>query len=64
MNRQGRPTGPSVSTGETAGATWTGNRALALDEKLLFELDGWGRTGAAPASTCRKRSCRPTVSVA
>ncbi len=45
MNRQGRPTGPSVTTGEIAGATWTGNRALALDEKLLFELDGWGRTG-------------------
>ena len=45
MNRQGRPTGPSVSTGDTAGATWTGNKALALDEKLLFELDGWGRTG-------------------
>jgi glycine dehydrogenase subunit 2 len=45
MNRQGRPTGPATSTGEGAGATWTGNKALALDEPLLFELNGWGRTG-------------------
>ncbi|MEN3950971.1 aminomethyl-transferring glycine dehydrogenase subunit GcvPB [Iodidimonas sp. SYSU 1G8] len=45
MNRQGRPTGPTTSTGEGAGPTWTGNRALALDEPLLFELNGWGRTG-------------------
>jgi glycine dehydrogenase subunit 2 len=44
MNRQGRPTGPAATGGEAAG-TFTGNRALALEEPLIFELNGWGRTG-------------------
>ncbi|HEY0412325.1 MAG TPA: aminomethyl-transferring glycine dehydrogenase subunit GcvPB [Allosphingosinicella sp.] len=44
MNREGRPTRPEA--GELGGtATWTGNRALMLEEPLIFEMgeeDGFG----------------------
>ena len=36
MNREGRPTTPTGSSGETR-ATFTGNRALQIEEPLLFE---------------------------
>jgi len=43
MNREGRPTRPE---GAEAGAeTWTGNRALMLEEPLLFEIGDTGTTG-------------------
>ncbi|MBI1179455.1 MAG: aminotransferase class V-fold PLP-dependent enzyme [Alphaproteobacteria bacterium] len=45
MNRQGRPTAPAAASGEAASGTWTGNRALDLQESLLFEQGGWERTG-------------------
>jgi len=38
MNREGRPTRPEAGEGE-APATWTGNRALMLEEPLIFEMD-------------------------
>jgi glycine dehydrogenase subunit 2 len=38
MNREGRPTRPEASEG-AAPATWTGNRALMLEEPLIFEMD-------------------------
>jgi glycine dehydrogenase subunit 2 len=43
MNREGRPTRPEAA--ESAPATYTGNRALMLEEPLIFELgeqDGCG----------------------
>ena len=43
MNREGRPTRPEAAEG--APSTWTGNRALMLEEPLIFELgeeDGCG----------------------
>ncbi|HYW15144.1 MAG TPA: aminomethyl-transferring glycine dehydrogenase subunit GcvPB [Allosphingosinicella sp.] len=43
MNREGRPTRPEAADG--AASTWTGNRALMLEEPLIFELgeeDGCG----------------------
>jgi glycine dehydrogenase subunit 2 len=43
MNREGRPTRPE--TAEAASQTWTGNRALMLEEPLLFELGDMERTG-------------------
>ena len=46
MNTQGRPTKPEASAGgDTAPATFTGNRALHLEEKLIFEKDSAGRSG-------------------
>src|SRR4051812_49925949 len=38
MNREGRPTRPA-DAGEGAPPTWTGNRALMLEEPLIFEMD-------------------------
>ncbi len=44
MNREGRPTRPEAA--EDAGAeTWTGNRALMLEEPLLFEIGDTRTTG-------------------
>ena len=38
MNREGRPTRPEA--GQAAESeTWTGNRALMLEEPLIFEMD-------------------------
>src|SRR4051794_41734484 len=38
MNREGRPTRPEAA-GEGPPLTFTGNRALMLEEPLLFEMD-------------------------
>ncbi|WP_129791278.1 aminomethyl-transferring glycine dehydrogenase subunit GcvPB [Sphingosinicella sp. CPCC 101087] len=44
MNREGRPTRPETA-GAVTGTTWTGNRALMLDEPLLFEIGDTQTTG-------------------
>jgi glycine dehydrogenase subunit 2 len=38
MNREGRPTRPEGGH-ESESGTWTGNRALMLEEPLIFEMD-------------------------
>ncbi|MEA3063243.1 MAG: glycine dehydrogenase subunit 2 [Sphingomonadales bacterium] len=38
MNREGRPTRPEAP-GEALPPTFTGNRALMLEEPLIFEMD-------------------------
>ena len=43
MNREGRPTRPENAQG--AAGTWTGNRALMLEEPLLFEIGDTETTG-------------------
>ncbi|MFL6846375.1 MAG: aminotransferase class V-fold PLP-dependent enzyme, partial [Allosphingosinicella sp.] len=43
MNREGRPTRPEAAEG--APATYTGNRALMLEEPLIFELGEEGGCG-------------------
>ena len=43
MNREGRPTRPEAAEG--AAGTWTGNRALMLEEPLLFEIGDTETTG-------------------
>lgn len=53
MNREGRPTRPEAGNGEGA-ETWTGNRALMLEEPLIFEMEQDNGTGvdlAAPPKT-------------
>src|SRR5690606_1378285 len=44
MNTVGRPTAPNADSGEIP-ATLTGGRGLLQDEHLLFETEGWGKTG-------------------
>jgi len=44
MNREGRPTRPEDAEARSE-ATWTGNRALMLEEPLLFEMGDLGTTG-------------------
>ena len=44
MNNQGRPTAPVAAPTETP-ATFTGNRALMLEEPLIFEIGSVDRTG-------------------
>jgi glycine dehydrogenase subunit 2 len=43
MNREGRPTRPEDA--QAGPATWTGNRALMLEEPLLFEIGDTETTG-------------------
>jgi glycine dehydrogenase subunit 2 len=43
MNREGRPTRPEGAEG--AAGTWTGNRALMLEQPLLFEIGDTETTG-------------------
>ncbi len=49
MNTVGRPTAPNApivgSDHDYKHPTLTGGRGLLQDEKLIFELDGWGKTG-------------------
>jgi glycine dehydrogenase subunit 2 len=56
MNREGRPTRPEAGQGAEPG-TWTGNRALMLEEPLIFEMDEEDGTGvdfdAMPAGATR-----------
>ena len=44
MNRTGRPTAP-VATADDLPVTFTGNRALMLDEALIFEIGDTQTTG-------------------
>ncbi|MDO8296858.1 MAG: aminomethyl-transferring glycine dehydrogenase subunit GcvPB [Caulobacter sp.] len=44
MNSVGRPTAPA-QTNDYIHPTLTGGRGLLQDEALIFELDGWGKTG-------------------
>ena len=44
MNREGRPTRPETGEGIEA-ETWTGNRALMLEEQLIFEMGEDGGCG-------------------
>jgi len=44
MNTVGRPTAP-VQTNDYVHPTLTGARGLLQDEALIFELDGWNKTG-------------------
>lgn len=58
MNNQGRPTRPAEdSAASSAQATSTGNRALMLEEALIFEVGDSTRTGvdlpAAPKAVSR-----------
>lgn len=58
MNNVGRPTRPEAANDAANGhETLTGARGLLQDEALIFELDGWNKTGvdlppvtAAPSS--------------
>jgi len=45
MNSEGRVTRPETPAAGDAPPSFTGNRALMLEEKLLFEQDDYGRTG-------------------
>ncbi|MEA3040812.1 MAG: glycine dehydrogenase subunit 2, partial [Sphingomonadales bacterium] len=44
MNREGRPTRPEAAE-NAAAETWTGNRALMLEEPLIFEIGDTETTG-------------------
>mgnify|MGYP007043371189 CR=1 FL=1 len=43
MNTVGRPTAPNAVAAKPA--TLTGGRGLLQDEPLIFEGEGWGKTG-------------------
>ncbi|APG62961.1 glycine dehydrogenase (aminomethyl-transferring) [Sphingorhabdus lutea] len=45
MNNVGRPTAPNIGTNDTGPMTSTGNRALMLEEVLIFEKGGVDRSG-------------------
>ena len=45
MNTVGRPTTPNAVDHDYKHPTLTGGRGLLQDEKLIFEGDGWGKTG-------------------
>jgi len=45
MNNVGRPTAPNRDTGTGAFMSLTGGRGLLQDEALIFERDGWFKTG-------------------
>ncbi|WP_337188281.1 aminomethyl-transferring glycine dehydrogenase subunit GcvPB [Phenylobacterium sp.] len=45
MNTVGRPTRPEGDTAPAGFASLTGGRGLLQDEPLIFELDGWDKTG-------------------
>ncbi len=57
MNSEGRVTRPETGAVADAPATFTGNRALMLEEALIFERDDYARTGVdiaeAPATSSR-----------
>ncbi|WP_076071426.1 aminomethyl-transferring glycine dehydrogenase subunit GcvPB [Sphingomonas montana] len=57
MNREGRVTRPETGGTEGEFKTFTGNRALMLEEALLFEVGGTDRTGVdiAPAPKVASR---------
>ncbi len=45
MNREGRPTTPTATAGTAEFATFTGNRALQVEEPLLFETGSLEKSG-------------------
>ena len=45
MNTVGRPTAPNAVDHDYRHPTLTGGRGLLQDEHLIFESDGWGKTG-------------------
>ncbi len=45
MLNEGRPTAPVATSAQAAPATYTGNRALMLEEPLLFEIGSLAVTG-------------------
>ncbi len=45
MNEQGRPTAPATAVSEDAANTFTGNRALQMEEPLIFETGRYEVTG-------------------
>jgi glycine dehydrogenase subunit 2 len=45
MNVQGRPTRAADAAAAHGAATFTGNRALQIEESLIFEKDAFGSTG-------------------
>jgi len=45
MQNVGRPTRPEGSSESTGFQSLTGGRGLVQDEPLIFELDGWKKTG-------------------
>ncbi|MFN3627345.1 MAG: hypothetical protein ACK4S3_05640, partial [Parvibaculum sp.] len=45
MNKQGRPTSIANTAHGGSHSTFTGNKALELEEPLLFELDNPGACG-------------------
>ncbi|MEG2499311.1 aminotransferase class V-fold PLP-dependent enzyme, partial [Brevundimonas sp.] len=45
MNTVGRPTAPNASDNDYKHPTLTGGRGLLQDEALIFEGEGWGKTG-------------------
>jgi len=45
MNTVGRPTAPTANDHDYKPPTLTGGRGLLQDEALIFESDGWGKTG-------------------
>ena len=45
MNTVGRPTTPNTVDHDYKHPTLTGGRGLLQDEKLIFEGEGWGKTG-------------------
>ena len=45
MNEQGRPTAPVTAVTEDAANTFTGNRALQMEEPLIFETGRYDVTG-------------------
>ncbi len=57
MNSEGRVTRPENTASQSAPPTFTGNRALMLEEALIFERDDYARTGvdlpAAPGVASR-----------
>src|SRR5687767_1619165 len=53
MNREGRPTRPEAIAAD-APVSWTGNRALMLEEPLIFELGEEGGTGVDIAPSTRR----------
>src|SRR3546814_5224967 len=54
MNREGRATRPESA--EASVDTWTGNRALMLEEPLIFEMDARGGTGVDFAGAPKVKS--------
>jgi glycine dehydrogenase subunit 2 len=67
MNTQGRPSAPVIGGVDAAPATFTGNRALALEEPLIFESGSPDETGvdleAVPAHAARLRGLERTAPI-